>query len=98
MRAVTREAERAGITPLLAARARALLASFTGAAAALASPPWIALRAFLTAVRTALLTARLRVVRAIRCRLRLSAEAWFAMFQPTWFPWLCAHPPPWDRT
>jgi hypothetical protein len=61
--------------PLLAARARAWLAAFTGPSAFVVSPLDSAVRAFFTAVRTALFTARFRVVRSMRCRLRFSAEA-----------------------
>jgi hypothetical protein len=74
MREVTRAAVFFVSTPLLAARASAYSASATSGWAFVPSPDETAPRAFFTAVRRELFTARLRSVRTMRWRLRFSAE------------------------
>jgi hypothetical protein len=54
------------------------IAIFSALAAAAASFAWRAVRTFLTSVRTVLDTARLRMVRLTRWRLRFSADGWLA--------------------
>ena len=66
------------MTPFLAATSRSLCASRTAWVAVL-SPPSMADRAFLRVVRSALFTARFRMVRLTRWRLRLTAEVWLAI-------------------
>src|SRR5262245_38242226 len=67
------------MVPFEAARSSALTAALTSSAD-VASAPVTAARAFFSAVRSSLLAARLRSVLLMRWRLRLTADAWLAMW------------------